>query len=137
MVNINRYIVDDIGCWIWQGAVNNKGYGVVYGNGKMLKAHRAMYTLYKGEIAEGMVIDHTCNVRLCVNPLHLQRVTQKANALAKHSNSIGGKYASRDSCKNGHKFSPENTYRHPDGSRRCHECQKMWSKNHRLRQALK
>lgn len=67
------------GCWIWGGPVINSGYGQVRYSGKKALAHRASYESARGTIPNGMVIDHLCRVRLCVNPDHLEVVTQSAN----------------------------------------------------------
>jgi hypothetical protein len=68
-------------CWLWTGAVSS-GYGRIKGappQKEMLLAHRAAYEMAKGPIPEGMVIDHTCHQKLCVNPDHLRAVTTKQN----------------------------------------------------------
>lgn len=76
---MTRYTVDEKGCWIWSGAVHKTGYGQIKWNGKSTVAHRVVYTLTKGEIPKGLVIDHLCSVKLCVNPDHLEAVTSKTN----------------------------------------------------------
>lgn len=72
-----------MGCWIWTGALNERGYGVI-GRGSrgqgMEKAHRLSYRLHKGEIPVGNVIMHKCGNPTCVNPWHLVAGTQKENA---------------------------------------------------------
>lgn len=45
----------------------------------MHMAHRLIYTMLIGEIPEGMVLDHLCRNRRCVNPHHLEPVTVKEN----------------------------------------------------------
>jgi hypothetical protein len=70
------------GCWIWTAAVKEHGYGVIGLGGRQdgtIKAHRASYLLFNGEIPEGCVIMHTCNNPYCVNPKHLQAGTRKEN----------------------------------------------------------
>lgn len=81
-------IVDENGCWIWQASKHapNKHYPtLMYGRinllGKTEYAHRVSYKLFKGDIPDGLVIDHLCRVPLCVNPEHLEAVTQKENNL--------------------------------------------------------
>lgn len=66
-------------CWIWQGSIDNKGYGRYWTDGKHVIAHRAVYELYKGEIPKGMGLLHSCDKTLCVNPKHLKPGTQKDN----------------------------------------------------------
>lgn len=62
------------GCWIWMMSTNEKGYGRVYAgraDGRQERAHRVSYRIFKGEIPEGMIVCHRCDVPSCVNPDHL------------------------------------------------------------------
>jgi len=73
-----KYIKNDINkCWLWVGATSNYGHFSI--NGKTMNAHRVSYELYKDQIAEGLVIDHLCMNKLCVNPYHLEAVSNKEN----------------------------------------------------------
>ena len=75
-----EYVQDANGCWLWQRAINNTGYGAVSRNGKKGQpAHRVYYEAHRGPIPAGMVIDHQCKVRHCVNPDHLEATTQARN----------------------------------------------------------
>jgi hypothetical protein len=76
---LTRYTVDEKGCWIWNGAVHKSGYGQVKWEGQSTVAHRVIYKLTKGEIPKGLVIDHLCSVKLCVNPEHLEAVNYSTN----------------------------------------------------------
>lgn len=67
------------GCWLWTGSVMKRGYGQVYLNGRTQLAHRAVYEHYRGAIPNGLVLDHRCCVAICVNPDHLDAVTQSEN----------------------------------------------------------
>lgn len=68
-------------CWLWTGSSRVRGYGGFWYHGKTWSSHRLAYIWTKGEIPEGMVLDHTCRVRSCVNPDHLRVVTPKQNTL--------------------------------------------------------
>lgn len=71
-----EYVVDnDSGCWVWAGQMYPNGYGAW---GKFY-AHRRMYEERVGQIPEGLQIDHLCRNRACVNPEHMEPVTQAEN----------------------------------------------------------
>ena len=76
------------GCWLWQGTIalpNQCGqrYGsfgfTEHGKSVSYRAHRFAWMVCNGEIPDGMVIMHTCDVPLCVNPSHLRAATQAEN----------------------------------------------------------
>lgn len=74
-----RYDVDpETGCWVWRGCKRN-GYGFARKDHRNVMAHRRMYELHVGPIHEGMQLDHLCRNRACVNPEHLEVVTQTVN----------------------------------------------------------
>jgi hypothetical protein len=77
---LNKYKVDEKGCWIWQGSVGRHGYGRLKWKGKTSSAHRVMYEITKGYIPNGLVIDHLCSVKPCINPDHLEAVTLSENS---------------------------------------------------------
>ena len=107
-------------CWIWTAAIDIYGYGMVRIAGKLTKAHRAFYELRVGRIPYGLVIDHLCHTPACVNPDHMEPVTHKENSL--RGNGVGACCARQTHCIRGHEFTPENTYRNPEGHRRCRIC---------------
>lgn len=69
------------GCHIWQGSRTRGGYGQFRVGSDIVYAHRFAYEQAFGVIAPGLQCDHICNVTLCVNPLHLQLVTQAQNLM--------------------------------------------------------
>jgi len=67
-------------CWLWQGTVNNSGYGKFKVDGKHVYAHRWSWEYFnKKSIPEGYQIDHICWQQTCVNPSHLQLLTPYEN----------------------------------------------------------
>ena len=67
-------------CWIWTGSFNQKtGYGKKTVDGQTVLAHRWMYETIIGTIPKDMVVNHNCSNRRCVNPAHLEVVTQREN----------------------------------------------------------
>lgn len=74
------YIIDpDTGCWEWQKALSTGGYATTVQDGRQTYAHRAFFERAKGPIPPGLQIDHLCRNRRCVNPDHLEPVTQAEN----------------------------------------------------------
>lgn len=74
-----EYTVNENKCWIYAGAKDRHGYGIIKHAGKTVRAHRYNFELHKGAILPGMVIRHTCNNPSCINPKHLLQGTQKQN----------------------------------------------------------
>jgi len=81
---------DSFDCWLWPGARNNNrinrhAYGVVSiptGEGKKVRTfyvHRLLYQHHVGPIPEGLEVDHLCNIKICVNPDHMELVTHAEN----------------------------------------------------------
>jgi hypothetical protein len=78
-----RYLIEDRGyktpCWIWQLALSDDGYGQVSIDGRNLQAHRFYYEQRFSPIPDGLLLDHLCRVRCCVNPDHVEPVTTLEN----------------------------------------------------------
>lgn len=107
-------------CWLWRGAVDNNGYGRFRLNGKTVYAHRLAYKLSVHSIETDMTLDHLCRNRQCVNPDHLEQVTNKENILRGQAPSA--KAARRTTCLNGHVYDDANTYWRKNGQRVCRVC---------------
>lgn len=67
------------GCWEWTRALTTDGYGRVWKDGKQQRSHRIAYELVVGKIPDGLVIDHLCRNKTCVNPNHLAVTTAEEN----------------------------------------------------------
>lgn len=116
--------VTDDGCWLWRGPVRREPNGelratsITY-KGQSEIATRAFYRRVKGEFDPTLVLDHLCRVPRCVNPDHLEPVTQAVNAQR-------GLRGMTTECPKGHAYDETNTYwaTRPDGRkfRVCRSC---------------
>ena len=102
------------GCWEWLGSKDEYGYGLFMlpsqdaeGNYKQLerRAHRIAYTIARGDIPAGLTLDHLCKNKSCVNPAHLEAVTDEENNIRGGADGFGNGH--RDwttQCHEGHVF---------------------------------
>ena len=120
-------------CVIWGGSYDGKGYGKIMYKLKWWRAHRLTYTMINGDIPEGKVLDHLCRNKGCVNPSHLEPVTQRVNI----HRGVGiegspSNNSQKTHCKRGHEFTPENTYiyvrNEHETQRRCNECRRRYGR---------
>ena len=127
------YKVTASGCWEWQGHIEANGYArFTIGQDRWL-SHRWAYERFVGPIPTGLVIDHLCRNRRCVNPNHLEAVTARTNIL--RGESIPAQNAVKTHCKRGHPLSGQNVSIQKDGSRRCLACHSIRQKRSRARKS--
>lgn len=108
-------------CWEWTGAHTGGGYGATYKSGRQVVAHRIAYELLVGPIPEGLQLDHLCRNRGCVNPAHLEPVSQRVNLL--RGDTVVARHAAKTHCDAGHPFDLFNTYWW-HGARHCRACRR-------------
>jgi hypothetical protein len=114
------------GCWIWQGALDEDGYGTFYLRRMNRRAHRVAWFSARGDLPQGMVVNHTCRNRACVNPQHLQAISASEHAL-RDTTSICYVNSQKTICPKGHPYD-----RKYGKQRYCSICQA--AKTKRLRQ---
>lgn len=95
------------GCWLYTGALMADGYARVKDTSTdhALLVHRVVYEQLVGPIPDGLVLDHLCRVRNCVNPKHLEPVTGAENI----RRGVRARLGERTRCAEGHELTPENT----------------------------
>ena len=123
----DKYIPEpNSGCWLWTSSLDRHGYGQINIKGTSKRAHRIVYERLVGPIPAGLVLDHTCRVRSCVNPDHLEPITVSENL--RRGISPSAHAARQTHCIHGHEFSAENTrlYTHIKGGtiRICRSCER-------------
>ena len=127
-------------CWLWTAHKNANGYGVVGVEGRCMLAHRVSWSMRWGRpVPEDRRILHECDVRACVNPLHLWLGTQRDNIrdmIAKGRMRAGLFEAAKTHCPAGHPYAGSNLYIRPRGkiARECLTCRREISRRCKERQ---
>ena len=107
-----KYVKKEAACWEWTGSLmggyKTDKYGQFSSMGKPTYAHRWSYTYFNGEIPKGKQIHHKCHNTKCVNPSHLEAVTQIENGLKHGKTNPPYLNSIKTHCKHGHPFSGDN-----------------------------
>jgi hypothetical protein len=113
--------VQSTGCWEWQGYIQPNGYGY-FRHSETSWAHRASWLLHHGPIPPGLHIDHLCRNKRCVNPDHLDPVTNSVNQR---------RAKSWTKCPDLHPTEPSRFAKRADGRRFCRECNRVSERQRR------
>lgn len=119
-------------CWLWTATLDHNGYGRFWNGERYVPAHRWSYERLVGPIPVGLQIDHLCRTRACVNPAHLEPVTQRENMLR----GVGAcsRNAVKTHCPQGHALTPDNLDRShmlKCGRRKCRACRNALARRSR------
>jgi hypothetical protein len=117
---------DAFDCWLWNASLDQSGYGLFQGGGRMVRSHIWAYRYFIADVPRGLQLDHLCHGtwcdlgiecphRRCVNPWHLEPVPPAVNTSR-------GRGARRTHCPQGHLYDPANTYVNPLGRQVCRTC---------------
>jgi len=120
-------------CWLWTGSVDHKGYGRNRGT----RAHRVAWELLVGPIPKGLTLDHLCRVRNCVNPDHLEVVTNRENIM-RSPITLARIAAETTHCPQGHPYDAENTKVIPSrpNARYCRMCHRENARRYRANKQI-
>jgi hypothetical protein len=102
-------------CWLWTRPY--RIYPMLHYHGQPVNAHRVAYIETTGPIPDGLHLDHLCRVTSCVNPAHLEPVTQAENNRRQK--------AAITQCPQGHPYDADNTGYTSDQRRYCKECNRQ------------
>lgn len=121
-------------CWEWLGWRDKDGYGKYSPYKVGLRAHRYSYETFIGDIPDGYVIDHLCRNTSCVNPEHLEPVTNKENLY--RGNGFSGVNYRKTHCISNHPLSGDNLrIQKKTGKRYCKECDRRRAREYARRKS--
>lgn len=112
-------------CIEWTGTKTKTGYGVLTLNGRQYKVHRLAVILSGRKYPKGTVTDHLCRNHSCINPEHLEVVTNAENVMRGRSFAVTN--AHKTLCKRGHTLDGTRKNRRISGKleRFCKQCRTL------------
>lgn len=122
----NQIVKND--CWNWIGRISPfTGYGMWSWKSRTHNVHRFVYELLRGPIPKGLECHHTCHVRTCCNPDHIELLTRAEHRKLVRIAPTNG-YEKKTHCPKGHPYDDENTARYGGNNRRrCRICERTRS----------
>ncbi|MFJ8855121.1 hypothetical protein [Streptomyces sp. NPDC102437] len=148
---LSKISVQPDGRWTWTCKINRSGYGVfglrrIDKTGSYIGAHRFAYTTLVGPIPEGLDLDHVRHNEAHLRgeceggPSCLHRREVDPEGLVPRDRVSNVRLGVRrqgpvpDACPQGHKYTPENTYRDPKrGGRHCRTCARIRDRHRKER----
>lgn len=118
------------GCWLWTGALHSGGYAQARIDGRTQYVHRLVVA---DQLRVGLQVDHLCRVRACVNPAHLDVVTQVENI--RRGISPPADNGRRTTCVRGHSLGSDgDVYVYANGGRQCRPCKRLLERARRRKE---
>jgi hypothetical protein len=120
----------ETGCWEWTAGLHTAGYANFSVGGRPAYGHRVAVEAFGAPIPEGLVCDHLCRTRHCVNPLHIEVVPQRTNVVRGDGPRMTReRFATKTHCKQGHALTEDNLTN--GARRRCKACCRASTAKHR------
>lgn len=124
-------------CWTWTGYLRDGKYGAMKVRGDLFMAHRVAWVIaHRSDVPDGLVLDHLCRNTRCVNPGHLEPVTDRVNLL--RGETFNARQAAQTHCKLGHALAGDNVYAGAlaRGIRHCKTCNRERRAAARIREKV-
>ena len=123
-------------CIIWTKGKTDKGYGTIRKDGRTQVVHRVAYEAQNGPVPKGLILDHLCRNRACLNPAHLEPVTHRVNILRGICPTAIN--ARKKICSKGHSLTDKSNMRvRATGGRACRACNRAGNIRYRSRRKEK
>lgn len=131
VLSVPAYTYEGTPCKSWTGARDVYGYGVFSVGGSKYKAHRIACELEGRKHTQGLIDDHLCKNRWCVEPKHIEEVTAAENTRRGNAGQNLAKFQmAKIMCPRSHKLQGKNLRadKAAFGYRVCRSCDNATSK---------